>query len=68
MNVQVNGEPHTFDDAELSIVDLLAALSLGPQRGIAVAINMTVVPKSRWDAARIVDGDEIEIVRATQGG
>jgi sulfur carrier protein len=37
-------------------------------RGIAVARNGAVVPRSRWADTRIAPDDAIELVRATQGG
>jgi len=49
--------------------DLLAELRLPEDgRGIAIAINDSVVPKSRWREHALMEGDRIEIVRATQGG
>lgn len=68
MNVRVNGEHHDFEDDELPIAVLLSRLAIAQRRGIAVAKNMAVVPRSQWDVELVIDGDEIEIVRATQGG
>ena len=49
--------------------DLLAEMHLPEDgRGIAIAINDVVVPKSRWREHELKEGDRIEIVRATQGG
>lgn len=49
--------------------DLLSALRLPEDgRGIAIAINDAVVPKSRWREHALNEGDRVEIVRATQGG
>jgi sulfur carrier protein len=38
------------------------------QRGIAVALNGAVVPRSAWSATALHPGDSVEIVRARQGG
>jgi sulfur carrier protein len=38
------------------------------QRGIAVALNGSVVPRTEWPATQLNPGDNIEIVRARQGG
>lgn len=52
-----------------SVNDLLAELHLPEDgRGIAIAINDSVISKSRWPMHQLRDGDRIEIVRATQGG
>ena len=36
--------------------------------GVAIAVNDTVVPRQRWAAAELTDGDHIEIITAVQGG
>ena len=38
------------------------------QRGIAVAVNGAVVPRAAWAATALQPGDNVEIVRARQGG
>jgi sulfur carrier protein len=38
------------------------------QRGIAVALNGAVVPRTAWKETPLRAGDTIEIVRARQGG
>jgi len=55
--------------AAATIAELLAeqAVELG-QRGIAVALNGSVVPRSVWGETALSPGDSIEIVRAMQGG
>jgi sulfur carrier protein len=37
-------------------------------RGVAVAVNGEVVPKSTWDDTTVAVGDEVEIVSAAAGG
>lgn len=68
MNVTVNDERHDIDETRLTIRALLDHLDIRQTTGMAVARNMSVVPKSRWDEEFLEDGDQIEIVRATQGG
>jgi sulfur carrier protein len=38
------------------------------QRGIAVALNGSVVPRAAWRDTALKPGDSVEIVRARQGG
>jgi sulfur carrier protein len=50
-----------------------AALPPGPGAapagpGIAAAVNEAVVPRSRWAATLLRDGDRVEILTAVQGG
>lgn len=52
-----------------NVNDLIASLNLPSDgRGIAIAVNDTVVSKSRWHTHQLQNGDRIEIVRAMQGG
>ena len=55
--------------AAATIAELLAeqAVEMG-QRGIAVALNGSVVPRSAWGETALRPGDSVEIVRAMQGG
>lgn len=39
-----------------------------PLTGIAVAVNETVVPSTRWDQHRLGHGDSVEVLTALQGG
>ena len=63
--IRVNGEPEEFADE--SVAQLLHRLHVNG-RGIAVAMNGDVVPRSQWDHARVVNGASIEIVTAAAGG
>ena len=65
-NVEVNGNPWV-GPAEGTVADLVAQWCPSP-RGIAVARNGDVVPKTLWDRTRLVDGDRFEIVTAAAGG
>ncbi|WP_420435294.1 sulfur carrier protein ThiS [Candidatus Poriferisocius sp.] len=43
--------------------------SLAPdQRGVAVAVNREIVPRSRWGEASLAEGDRVEILEAAKGG
>jgi len=37
-------------------------------RGIAIAVNDSVIPKSEWIEHQLQENDRILIIRATQGG
>jgi sulfur carrier protein len=52
-----------------SVAELLARLGvLPPARGVAIALDREVVPRSQWDAVRLVPGTHVELVGAIQGG
>lgn len=68
MKLQLNGEPKAFDLDTLTVGDLLEQLDIAQRRGVAIAVNNAVVPKSQWDEHQLRDNDAVEIIRATQGG
>ena len=66
MNVLVNGEPRELE-AGATVEAVLASLEL-PDRGVAVAVDAEVVPRSEWDARPLGPGDRVEVLNAIQGG
>jgi len=62
----VNGD--TWQGAPGATVTDAVAVWCPSQRGVAVAVNGTVVPRSRWDATVLNPGDRVEIVTAAAGG
>lgn len=67
MKLEVNGEPREVPEGR-TVRDLFRLLDLGDGRGVAVAVDGEVVPRSEWDAAQLRDGQRVEVVRAVQGG
>ena len=65
--IRVNGK-----DEPLAAPTLLALLRQRAiddgRRGIAVAVNGTVIPRAAWPQTKLQPGDRIEIVGARQGG
>ena len=41
---------------------------IAAKRGVAVAVNGTVVPRSAWSEVDLADGDRVEVLTAAQGG
>jgi sulfur carrier protein len=65
--IRVNGESEPLAAATLDA--LLAEKAVDTmQRGIAVALNGSVVPRASWCDTMLKSGDNVEIVRARQGG
>ena len=65
--IRVNGQNETLGAA--TIAALLDAKEIGADaRGVAVALNGSVVPRKAWQETRLRPGDAVEIVRAHQGG
>ena len=53
-------------DGETTVAVLLESLGF-PERGIAVAMDDAVLPRSGW-TTKLFDGARLEIVTAVQGG
>jgi sulfur carrier protein len=69
MRIFLNGEPQELPDA-LTVAELVerAAPELGARRGVAVAIDAEVVPRSAWERTTIAQGQRVELLAAMQGG
>ena len=63
--ITVNGEPRELTG---TVDDVLDALGIDARRGMAVAVDAEVVPRSAWSTTQVSDGARIEIVTAVQGG
>ena len=65
MIVVVN-EKQVEVDEQTTVAALLESLGF-PDRGIAVALDWAVLPRSSW-ATELFDGARIEVLTAVQGG
>ena len=68
MTVELNGEPVELERGALVRDAVERAGAGGDRRGVAVAVDGAVVPRSEWDATELAEGQRVEIVRAVQGG
>lgn len=62
----VNGDKHEAA-SQLSLADAVALLTSAPT-GVAAALNGEVIRRADWPQTALQDGDEVEVVTATQGG
>jgi sulfur carrier protein len=65
-SVTLNGEPRELPEnatVETAVRELGA-----PDRGVAVALDGEVVSRGDWASTRVRDGQEVEVLRAVQGG
>jgi sulfur carrier protein len=67
MIISVNNKPLELSSTE-NINSVLQRLQFNHAKGIAVAFNNKVIPKSSWEDHLIKENDNITIIRATQGG
>ena len=68
MRVIVNGYEHDLA-ADATVRDaVMAAGAGGDERGVAVALDGTVVRRADWDGTRLHEAARLEVLRATAGG
>ncbi len=67
MMLNLNGQVRRVPQ-DSSIPDLLAILGFEGGRGVAVAVDGEVIPRSIWDGFDVTDGMRVEVLRAVQGG
>jgi sulfur carrier protein len=67
VRVMLNGEVRVLHEDAASVAALVRSLGFEGKR-VAVERNGEIVPKSRYDATPVADGDTLEIVRAVGGG
>ncbi|MEU4144077.1 sulfur carrier protein ThiS [Streptomyces parvulus] len=66
MNISVNGVPREV--APGTALDAVVGTLTAAPSGVAAALNETVVPRARWSATALADGDRVEVLTAVQGG
>ncbi|MEU6074380.1 sulfur carrier protein ThiS [Micromonospora sp. NPDC047074] len=66
MELTVNGAGRSLPGGS-TVADLVRAVT-DQRRGLAVAVNGEVVPRTGWPSTVLVDGDRVEVLSAAQGG
>jgi len=66
MRVNLNDEPRETQAETLA--QLMDELGLTEEKGVAVALDQAVVPRSAWSQTRLAPGAQILVIRAAQGG
>lgn len=67
MEIKLNNQIKTFPD-RFTVQNLVDEIIAEKQKGIAVAVNSCVIPKSNWEEHFLNSKDEVLIIKATQGG
>ena len=67
MTIYLNNNPLSLL-TPATLQKVLEGQQLHEQRGIAVAVNNAVIPKTEWQQKALADNDKIVVIRATQGG
>jgi sulfur carrier protein len=66
VELTVNGVGRSLPGGS-TVADLVRTVT-DQQRGLAVAVNGEVVPRTGWPARVLADGDRVEVLSAAQGG
>ena len=66
MTITLNGSPHEVADGS-TVEQLVTVLSL-PERGVALAMNSEVVPRSVWASTLVLSDARVEVITPAQGG
>ncbi|WP_106583808.1 sulfur carrier protein ThiS [Murinocardiopsis flavida] len=66
MNVIVNGENREIAPGS-TVADVVRSLTEAT-RGVAVAVNDEVVPRTGWSGRHVTDHDRVDVLTAVQGG
>ncbi len=66
ITVTVNGAERSIA-AGTTLAVLVGELAPSP-KGVAVAVDRAVVPRSAWDAFVVGEGADVEVVSAAAGG
>lgn len=67
MKVTINQKLHEFTD-QMNIEQILSELKIQQDFGAAVALNNTVISKSKFASTFVSEGDKLEIIHAVAGG
>jgi sulfur carrier protein len=66
--VELNGNATELPDGATLADAVAAAGAREDARGLAAAVGGDVVPRAEWTETRLAEGEEVEVVRAVQGG
>ncbi|MCE3226780.1 MAG: thiamine biosynthesis protein ThiS [Bacteroidetes bacterium] len=66
MEIVINNETKqvNYDSLQSLVTGILGEKT----KGIAVAINDNIVPKTHWESTALKEKDNVLIIKATQGG
>jgi sulfur carrier protein len=68
MEITINNQLRSIQADSVTVQHILDMEIPKRQKGIAVAVNNTIVPKGEWDTYPVLSHDKILIIKATQGG
>jgi sulfur carrier protein len=67
MLISVNNQSVTLPAAS-NLAGLVDHFGFRNQKGMAIAVNQQIIPKSTWVSYALNENDQVTIIHATQGG
>ncbi|MFK5854962.1 MAG: sulfur carrier protein ThiS [Bacteroidota bacterium] len=67
MNITLNNRPQVFEDDILTITDILR-LKNYTFKMMVVKINGALIKKDQYKLAKVIDGDDVQIIHMISGG
>jgi sulfur carrier protein len=68
VRIELNGESLELDDGATLEVAVRESGVAGETRGVAVAVDGEVVPRTDWGSVALSPDARVEVLRAMQGG
>lgn len=65
--MRINGDEVTNVSTPLTVASLMALFNM-PTKGVAVAVDGVIVPRSLWDSTVVASSANVEVVTAAAGG
>jgi len=67
MTITLNSQACEVEE-QATLHDLMLRFTPAQQQGTAVAVNNQVIPRAAYGDCRLQAGDEVLMIKATQGG
>lgn len=67
MQITINNHLYTFDE-QTSLENAVETLQLEETKGIALALNEEIIPRSKWNETILNNEDTIIVIGAVAGG
>jgi thiazole synthase len=68
VTVELNGRRMDLPEGATVVSAIEASGAAGADRGVAVAVDGEVVPRSEWQTTALTEGQQVEVLAAIQGG
>jgi len=65
--IYINDRPMEVGAGE-TLIEVVRTLGVSEKKGVAVAVNGLVVPRTAWQTRALAAADRVLLIQATQGG